>query len=104
MSIEKILAQEVVPSINPSDLGGRNFGDPEQLITEVILPQITLGLGGVAVLFLVWSGWQYITSAGDPAKAERARTNITYAIIGIVVALLAYVLVRGISNLAQQVQ
>ncbi len=43
----------------------------------------------VAVLMIVFGGFTYITAAGDPAKAEKGKTILTYAIIGLAIALIA---------------
>ncbi len=42
-----------------------------------------------AVLMIVFGGFTYITAAGDPAKAEKGKTILTYAIIGLAIALIA---------------
>jgi hypothetical protein len=54
--------------------------------------------GLVAVLFLIIGGFRYITSAGNEETAEQAKKVITNAIIGIVVIILSFVIVRVISN------
>ncbi len=43
----------------------------------------------VAVLMIVFGGFTYITAAGDPAKAEKGKTILTFAIIGLAIALIA---------------
>lgn len=43
----------------------------------------------VAALFLVMAGWQYITAAGDETKAKKGLSTLTYALIGVGIALLA---------------
>lgn len=48
-----------------------------------------LGLvGGLTILFLIIGGVQYITSAGNTARAEAAKKTITYAIIGLIIVIL----------------
>jgi len=60
---------------------------------------IALALAGlVAVLFLIIGGFRYITSAGNEETAENAKKIIINAIIGVVVIILAFVIVRVISN------
>lgn len=67
------------------------------LIIRII--NIALGIAGlVAVLFLVIGGFRYITSAGNEETAEQAKKIITNAIIGIVVIILAFVIIRVISG------
>jgi len=43
----------------------------------------------VAVLMIVFGGFTYITAAGDPAKAGKGKSILTYAIIGLAIALVA---------------
>lgn len=56
-------------------------------------------MGAIAVMAIVYSGIMYITAAGDVAKAETARKNLTWAIMGLVIAILAIVAVNGIVKL-----
>jgi len=43
----------------------------------------------MAVFYIIWAGYTFVTSAGDTEKVGEARSRIMYAGIGIVVALLA---------------
>lgn len=44
----------------------------------------------IALFFLIWGGIRWITSGGDKAKVESARGTIIAAIIGLVIAFLAF--------------
>lgn len=55
--------------------------------------------GGLAVLAIVYSGIMYITAGGDTAKAESARKNLTWAIIGLVIILLAEVIIQLVKSI-----
>ena len=67
------------------------------LLTRVI--NILLALAGlVAVIFLIVGGFRYITAGGNEEAAESGKKTITNAIIGIVVIILAFVIVRVVSN------
>ena len=48
--------------------------------------------------FLIIGGFRYITSAGNEEVAESAKKIIINAIIGIVIIILSFVIVRVISN------
>lgn len=61
-------------------------------ITNILLYLI----GTVALVVLIWGGLQYITSGGDEKKIEKAKNTLTYAIIGLIVAIVAYVVVKFI--------
>jgi Type IV secretion system pilin len=53
-------------------------------------------IGAISVLFLVYGGFQYVT--GGEAGAKSGRATITNAIIGLIVAVLAFTIVRLIGN------
>ena len=50
-------------------------------------------VGAVAVIVVIWGGFQYVTSAGDSNKVKTAKSTIMYAVIGVAVALLSYAIV-----------
>ena len=52
----------------------------------------------VAFFYLVVSGFQYITAGGDAAKAQTARQGIVNALIGIVVILVSYIILRYVAT------
>jgi uncharacterized membrane protein YidH (DUF202 family) len=52
--------------------------------------QVISVLAGIAaVLTIVWGGIQYITSEGNPEEVSKAKKTIIYAIVGIVVIVVA---------------
>jgi len=46
-------------------------------------------IGGVSVLIIIIGGLMYVLSGGDPNNTARAKDAILYAIIGLVVAVVA---------------
>ena len=54
---------------------------------------ISIVTGLAAVIVIIISGLQYITSGGNPEKAASAKNILTYAVIGLLVAVLAQALV-----------
>ena len=56
--------------------------------------------GYVAFGFVVFGGFLYMTSTGQPETATRARKTITYGLIGVVVAMSAVLLVNVIASTA----
>lgn len=55
-------------------------------------------LGAVSVLMLIYGGIRYTISGGDSGAISAAKNTILYAIVGIVVALLAYAIVGFVIN------
>lgn len=50
-------------------------------------------IGALAILVIVYGGVLYITSAGNEESLKKAKGAVTGAVIGLAVALLAYVIV-----------
>lgn len=51
-----------------------------------------LGLiGGVAVLFIILGGYFILTSQGDASKLATGRSYITYAVIGLLLAIFGFI-------------
>lgn len=51
-------------------------------------------VGAVAVIMLIIGGLLYVTSNGDSKRVEGAKNTILYAIVGIIVAVLAFAAVH----------
>jgi len=56
-------------------------------------------LGVIAVLMIIISGIKYITAQGNEEQVEQARSGLQWAIIGLALALLAYVIVAATAKL-----
>ena len=48
----------------------------------------------VAVIFILIGGINYMTSAGDAGKVAKAKSTILYAVIGLIVCVLAFAIVN----------
>jgi hypothetical protein len=59
-----------------------------------IINIILMVLGAVAVLMIVIGGIRYVTSNGEAAHVKSAKDTILYAVIGLIVAILAYAIVN----------
>jgi len=59
-------------------------------ITNVLL----FIIGAISVIMLIIGGIRYVVSGGDSAAITSAKNTILYAIVGVVVAILAYALVN----------
>ncbi|MGB3024166.1 MAG: pilin [Candidatus Saccharimonadales bacterium] len=75
--------------------GGDNSTSLTDLIKSVI--NILLYIGGViAVIMIIIGGIKYITSNGDTGQVTSAKNTIMYAIIGLVVAIIAFAIVNWV--------
>lgn len=48
----------------------------------------------IALLYLIWGGFKWITSGGDTKGVEGARNHIIAAIIGLIIIFLAYLILN----------
>lgn len=76
----------------PSDL----FGSAGifTTITNVMLFLI----GAISVIMLIIGGLRYVVSGGEQAAITSAKNTILYAVVGIIVAILAYAVVAFVTN------
>ncbi len=66
-----------------------------QLIIGVI--NILLAIVGLlSVLFIIIGGFRYVTAHGDEEQAESAKKTILHALLGLLIVILSFVMVRVI--------
>ncbi len=87
---------------NPAQAGAeaaRANGMPADLIgTSGVFTKITntvlFAVGIISVIMLIVGGLRYIISGGDSKKVTDAKNTIMYAIIGLIIAILAFAIVN----------
>ena len=67
--------------------------DPQTLVKQFV-NIFLFAVGALSVIMLIWGGIRYTTSAGDSNKVTAAKNTVLYAIVGLVVAILAYAIVN----------
>jgi hypothetical protein len=67
--------------------------DPK-VITLNVINYLLFFLGILAVGAIVYGGILFITSGGDSEKTTRARNTLLYAIIGVIIIVLAFAIVN----------
>ena len=63
-------------------------------ITNVLL----FVLGAISVIMIIIGGLRYVVSGGNATAVTAAKNTILYAIVGVVVALLAYAIINFVLN------
>ena len=51
---------------------------------------------GLAIIMIIWGAYMYLTAYGNEEKAEKGKKTIVWAIVGIVVTLLAFAIVTWV--------
>lgn len=70
----------------------------EDVFANVI--KIVLGIAGITFfILLLSSGFKFITSGGDPKALEGAKKTLTYAIGGLIVIILSYLILLLIKEI-----
>ena len=70
---------------------------PAEMVTSAVQWVIAMA-GIVSVIFIVYGGVGYMTSAGDPSKLQKAKQSILYACIGLIIVALAELITAFISG------
>lgn len=87
---------------NPAMAGAeaaRAKGMPAELVgVNGVFTKITntvlYAVGIVSVIMLIYGGLRYVVSGGDSKKVTDAKNTIMYAIIGLIISILAYAIVN----------
>jgi hypothetical protein len=68
------------------------FGDSG--IFSTISSVLLFIVGAIAVIMIVIGGLRYVISGGDATQVQAAKNTILYALVGIIIAILAYAAVN----------
>jgi hypothetical protein len=67
-------------------------------VINTVINILSVFVGIVAVIMIIFAGFKYVTSGGDSSKISSAKNALIYAVVGLVVAALAQVIVRYVVN------
>ena len=78
--------------------------DPAQLsgivaIIENIIKLLAPAAGIAFFIMLLFGGYQFLTSGGDPKAVGAARGTLTYAVIGIILVVSAWLILQLVGNI-----
>ncbi len=97
--MDKLIAQSL--NINGQQIKGpldpkiNTVGDVINRLLEVLVP-----IAGIILLFvLIWGGYEFMMSQGNPEKIKGAQAKITTGIIGFILLVISFFLVRLIAKI-----
>lgn len=101
LSTSRVLASAL--PVQEGANAARADGMPTELIGDNgvfsrLTNTILLIVGLISVIMLVYGGLRYILSGGDSKKVTDAKNTILYAIIGLIISLLAFAIVNFVLN------
>lgn len=77
-----------------ADCGSGDAGTKLTSVIKTVVNLLAWMVGVAAVIMIILAGFKYITSGGDSAKVSSAKNTMVYALVGMVVAVLAQFLVH----------
>ena len=84
-----------IKTATTADMENKSIAGEGGLIS-ILINFLLWAVGILSVVMIIFSGFRYITSAGDAAKTKSTQTALTYSIVGLIVAVLAWVIVKMI--------
>lgn len=78
--------------------GAPVFNSVSGLVGEILIILI-MAAGLIATVFVVVGGYKYLTAGGEEEQVKTAKKMLSNALIGLVVVLLAYSIIRITLNL-----
>lgn|SRR5690349_5346626 len=82
--------------INPDEIGLKEPITDANLALSNTLDTVYMWAGIIAVLAIVIAGILYTTSTANPSHTKQAREAIIYAVVGLIVIMMAFVITRFI--------
>ena len=88
---------EGINTATTSEMKGKSIDGDKGLIKTVV-NVLLWAVGILSVIMIIFSGLRYITSAGDASKTKSAQSTLTYSVVGLIVAIMAYAIVNMVTN------
>ena len=86
-----------INSATTSEMKGKSIDGDKGLIKTVV-NVLLWAVGILSVIMIIFSGFRYITSAGDASKTKSAQSTLIYSVVGLIVAIMAYAIVNMVTN------
>lgn len=87
--------QLILPHSNSTNAEGDIGGRLLPTITTIVIA----ASGGASVLFIIIGAIQMLTAYGNDEKISQGKKTITFAIVGLIIAILSYTIVTIISSI-----
>ena len=95
----KVMALSVQEGAKAAQADGMpsNLIGPDGVFTQVTNTVLYI-VGIISVIMLIYGGLRYVISGGDSKKVTDAKNTILYAIIGLIISILAFAIVNFVIN------
>lgn len=96
-----LLGQGGAFNCNPLTNPNNCIQDANSVVTGAI-NWFTAIAGVASAIFLVYGGIEYMTSAGEPQKVQKAKQMIIYSLIGLAIVALSFTITAFVSNMIRE--
>ena len=86
-----------IDTATTSEMKGKSIDGDKGLIKTVV-NVLLWAVGVLSVIMIIFSGFRYITSAGDASKTKSAQSTLIYSVVGLIVAIMAWAIVNMVIN------
>ena len=94
------LAKSDCSGIDESKFQNGELGNSIWLIVLNIASDIMSIVGYLAIIMVIWGGYQYMMAQGDPGKVVKGKKTITNALIGLGICMTASIITGAVSDFA----
>ena len=86
-----------IKTATTADMENKSIAGEGGLIS-ILINFLLWAVGILSVAMIIFSGFRYITSAGDASKTKSAQSTLIYSVVGLIVAIMAYAIVNMVTN------
>jgi cytochrome bd-type quinol oxidase subunit 2 len=104
------IGKAINSGINATTGSNTTCGAPNQSLTNgvsslaaKVVNLFSIIVGIVSVIMIIYAGFRYVTSGGESGSVSSAKNTLIYAIIGLVIVVLAQLIVHYVLNTATNV-
>jgi len=78
---------------------GTSCGNPDlNVVFKNAANVLTYLIGAASVLMVIYGGFRYVISRGDAAQIKVAKETILYAVVGVIVSLVAFAVIKFVAT------
>lgn len=72
--------------------------DSLQQVVKSLFDVALVFIPAVATIFVVVSGYRYMTAQGNPDQVEKAKKSLTWSVVGFVIALSSVIIIKLVAD------
>jgi hypothetical protein len=91
--INQVLAVEINPTTLPTIFPPARFANIGSFL-NLIIPLLMSAAAIIFLFMLLWGGYAILTASGDPEKLKKAQKIFQFAIVGFVIIICSYLIVK----------